>query len=202
MNTYGQLILMLKKAMTDIVALKKHVPRKYDYGLKLESATLKWLGYLGMISFPLAQLHIDDFSISSLAYYIGILLEIPTIYNDVLSILTHRWQENIKIESIGVALDVIDRLLMIENYKDKAEASLDDAYKYLLKDFFSEHAYTLSALNMLTMAKVSDRIDIHPDIKSHVIDTIRQYHLASPDDIKYLIRLKADGSIPDMLWKH
>ena len=201
MNTYGHLILMLKKAYTDVVALKKHVPRKYDYGLKLESATLTWLSSRGMLAFPLALMHIEGFSISSLSYYMGILLDIPAIYDDMLHILTHCWQKDIKIESIGIALDVIDRLLTTEDHKEMAQVSLEKAYKYLLKDFFTDHAYTLSALNILAMAKVSDRVDIHPEIKKHIIDTIRQYHLASPDDIKYLVRLKADSSIPALLWK-
>ncbi len=193
---------MLKKAITDITALKLGSPPKYNYGLKLEEKTLTWLSSLNIQAFPLAILHINGRKISSLSYYLGILLDIPAIHSDVVSILTN-WdkKQRYNIQTISLALDVNDRLLTIDKWRDKARQILEKTYLYLLKDFTNDTAQIISSLNILAMSKVAENIEMHPTLKDSIINTLSQHQLIDKKDIPFLIRLKTNKNIPSLLWK-
>ena len=194
-------MLMFKKAMTDIAALKMNVPKLYQYDLKLEERTIRWLGDLGMRAFPLGVLHIQKFTISTFSYYLGILLEVPWIYDDVLDILTRRWRrEDIKVDSIKLALDIIDRLSTVEKYRKDAIQSIEDVYRYIMRDYFSSYAYALSALQLINMAKLFDSVELHPEIRKRVFGTLRDYSEVVSEDIRYFVRIKAAKNIPNLLW--
>jgi len=192
---------MLKKAITDIAALKLKAPRLYQYDLKLEEKTIKWLGNLGMRAFPLGVVHIQKFTISTLSYYLGILLEVPWIYNDVLDILTRRWRrEDIKVDSIKLALDIIDRLSTLEKYREDVIQSIEDVYKYIMRDYFSPYAYVLSAFQLINMAKLFDTVELHPEIRERVFVVLKDYGAVISEDIKYFVRLQVGKNIPNLWW--
>ena len=201
-GSYGHLILMLKKAITDVVALKKNTLPKYDWTPHIESAVLTHLEKTGIISaFPLAILHIQKRQISSLSYYLGILLDIPPVYEETLKIAIEYipQSEKEKINTLTLALDVLDRLLMIEKWQEKAKNSIQSIYKYLLRDFMEEGNTIMCAMNILAMLKVGDRVDIHPRIRKCVIETLKEYGLIDKKNVVLLTKLIAEENIPPLL---
>lgn len=192
---------MLKKAITDLAALKTGAPRLYQYDLKLEEKTIKWLGYLGMKAFPLGTLCIYKFTISTFSYYLGILLDVPWIYEDVLEILTRRWRrKDIRVDSIKLALDTIDRLYTIEKYREDAIQSIEDVYKYIMRDYFSPYAYAISAFQLINIAKLSDTVELHPEIRNRVLEALKNYGEVRSEDVRYFVRIKVSRNVPNLLW--
>lgn len=192
---------MLKKAITDLAALKTGAPRLYQYDLKLEEKTIKWLGDLGMKAFPLGTLCIYKFTISTFSYYLGILLDVPWIYEDVLEILTRRWRrKDIRVDSIKLALDTIDRLYTIEKYREDAIQSIEDVYKYIMRDYFSPYAYAISAFQLINIAKLSDTVELHPEIRNRVLEALKNYGEVRSEDARYFVRIKVSRNVPNLLW--
>ncbi len=201
-GSYGHLILMVKKAITDVVALKKNIPPKYDWTPHIESTVLTHLGKTGIIStFPLSILHIQKRQISSLSYYLGILLDIPPVYEETLKIATEHIPSSNRerIDTLTLALDILDRLLMIKEWEEKAEKSIHDIYRYLLRDFMGEKSTIMGALNILSMLKVADRIDINPYIRQCLIETLKEYGLIDKENVALLTKLIAEKDIPSIL---
>lgn len=201
MDYIGFSMLMLKKAITDLAALKTGAPRLYQYDLKLEEKTIKWLGDLGMKAFPLGTLCIYKFTISTFSYYLGILLDVPWIYEDVLEILTRRWRrKDIRVDSIKLALDTIDRLYTIEKYREDAIQSIEDVYKYIMRDYFSPYAYAISAFQLINIAKLSDTVELHPEIRNRVLEALKNYGEVRSEDVRYFVRIKVSRNVPNLLW--
>lgn len=201
MDYIGFSMLMLKKAITDLAALKTGAPRLYQYDLKLEEKTIKWLGDLGMKAFPLGTLCIYKFTISTFSYYLGILLDVPWIYEDVLEILTRRWRrKDIRVDSIKLALDTIDRLYTIEKYREDAIQSIEDVYKYIMRDYFSPYAYAISAFQLINIAKLSDTVELHPEIRNRVLEALKNYGEVRSEDARYFVRIKVSRNVPNLLW--